>query len=67
MTSSEIFADDNNLEVASGTQADTFYDEDTRLTPTTAMLDIQRRVDAGELSKDDATILLDSIATQYKR
>ena len=69
MNAKEFLVDrafDDSSAIASGAQADTYYDDDTRLKLTAEMLDVQRRLQEGEIDEIEADTILDSIASRLE-
>ena len=57
---------DDSSATPSGAQADTYYDDGSRLKPTAEMLDVERRFKEDDVDKNEALTILDRIASQLK-
>lgn len=55
---------DDSIAASMGAQADTFYDGDTRMHATAEMHHVQDRLERGEIDEEEATTLLDILASQ---
>jgi hypothetical protein len=57
---------DDSSAIASGAQADTYYDDDTRLKPTPEIIEAQRLLEQGEINQSEFDDLLNRIASRLK-
>jgi hypothetical protein len=55
---------DDSSAISSGAQADTYYDDDTRLKLTADKLEVARRLKEGEIDESEAYTMLDLIASR---